>query len=160
MIRATLIGVAMISPAAAQTPLLDALAQICGNTHHFYAGPGNQIEYHAPDGTAFLWHPEAEDVVVGTWRMGESAAGDPLLCYTYPIDSLRPGFNGEEFCNDAAVQIAATVPGGVSRGDRFNLSSGEQPFPIQAHPMWPPESYPDRFPELSTGPSCDGVPLS
>lgn len=53
---------------------VDALFDLlCGRTVHFYDASGNQIEYTAGDGTAFLWYHGLEDVIVGSWGVYSDA---------------------------------------------------------------------------------------
>ena len=76
LMRPALLSVAVLAAGSSQAQDADMLFDLmCGRTLHYYnpgvpfgAGIGNQIEYTSPDGSAFLWHPNGEGVIIGSWE--------------------------------------------------------------------------------------------
>lgn len=173
-------------PANAQTAV-DALFELlCGRTVHFYDGSGNQIEYTAGDGTAYLWFNGLDDVIVGSWgvytdaevedRLNRGAGegrdggldGQDLLqtpsfgaqvCYEYPPGGFSALDPGGFHCWDEVRLFETVVEGGVFPGDRYGLRDGAPPFVLQDHPFQQLETFDADFPQLPPEPAC-GLPIS
>ncbi|MEJ6395121.1 hypothetical protein V8J82_17800 [Gymnodinialimonas sp. 2305UL16-5] len=146
------------SPAMAQTGVDALFDLLCGRTTHFYDGQGNQIEYSAGDGTAYLWFNGIEDVIVGTWGVYETDEG-PQVCYQYPPLSFAAEEQGSTHCFTETALFETVVQGGSFNGDRYGLRDGEPPYLLPAHPFQPLESFDADFPRLPPEPLC-GVPIS
>jgi len=90
---------------------------------------GTQIEYHAPDGRAYLWYPGNSGVVPSLWKVSGYAFTAHEICWLYPTYSNNPvtGQSGGNWeCNPSS-----TYNGSLSQlieGDPFNLASGKVPF--------------------------------
>lgn len=152
-----LVVVASLAPGA--TTAQDAasiIELICGRTvHYFNPALGNQIEYTAPSGEAFLWHSRTNQLVVGIWEVTEITLDLGEVCYTYLPGSFGPDDPGSVFCFDYDRLIADIPSDGVREGDPYDLASGTQPFPL---PFETPVSvedlrdqYPDQPPERACG---------
>ncbi len=167
---------------------VDALFDLlCGRTVHFYDLSGNQIEYTAGDGTAYLWFYDLPGVIVGTWGVYSDAevedrqndgSGDTgrdggldgsgvfdsptfgaQVCYEYPPRAFDLLDPGGFHCFSEAELFGTVVAGGVFAGDRYGLRDGEPPFILPEHPFQTLESFEAEFPELPPEPAC-GVPIS
>lgn len=142
-------------PAAAQDAA-SIIDLICGRTvHYFNPALGNQIEYTAPNGDAFLWHSQTDQLVIGIWEVNEINLDYGEVCYKYLPGSFSDLDPGSEFCFDYDALIADVPTDGVREGDPYNLASGQMPFPL---PFDTPvsvedlrEAYPDQPPERACG---------
>lgn len=129
---------------------------ICGRTvHYFNTALGNQIEYTAPDGSAYLWHSQTDEIVVGIWEVSQITLDLGEVCYKYLPGSFGPTDPGSEFCFDHAALVEDIPTDGVREGDPYNLASGTRPFPL---PFDIPVSvedlraeFPDQPPERACG---------
>lgn len=151
-------------PASAQdaSMLFDLL---CGRTLHFYdpgvptgAGIGNQIEYTAPDGSAFLWHPDDAEVIVGSWEVLPQENGTAQVCYEYPPDSFANSlipYDGGPICWDGGGLTNDIVPLGVRNGDPYGLSDGVPPFEISDHPALDSQILREQFPQEAPATGCE-----
>jgi hypothetical protein len=95
------------------------------------ASHGTQIEYHAPDGTSYLWYPRNTSVVRGRWKVDADSSGRTILCYLYGPNAYNPLTNqggGSWECRRASAQLVYTD--GAIKGDPFELQSGSIPFVI------------------------------
>lgn len=174
-------------PANAQA--VDALFDLlCGRSVHFYDASGNQIEYTAGDGTAYLWFHGQPEVIVGTWgvysdaeiaqrriedALGEDFLGEGLfdgplpdgptagaqVCYEYGPGAFGPMDTGGFHCFDEVLLFETVVAGGIFPGDRYGLSDGTPPYLLPEHPFVELESFDADFPQLPPEPAC-GVPIS
>ncbi|MEL6532094.1 MAG: hypothetical protein AAFN09_03805 [Pseudomonadota bacterium] len=150
-------------PGAAQDAsiLFDLL---CGRTVHYYdpgiptgTGIGNQIEYTSPDGSAFLWHPDDDDVIIGTWSVEPDTEGNGMVCYEYPEDSFDQAlipYNGEPICFDGMGLTNDIVDLGIRNGDVYGLSDGIPPFEMQSHPQLGIEDLRGQFPQDAPATGC------
>lgn len=150
-------------PSAAQdaSMLFDLL---CGRTVHYYApgipfgaGIGNQIEYTGPDGSAFLWHPDDDDVIIGSWSVEPDAEGNGTVCYEYPPGSFDQSlipYDGEPICFDGVGLTNDIVELGVRNGDVYGLSDGVPPFEMPAHPQLSLEELREDFPQDAPATGC------
>ncbi len=154
--------VAIASPASAQGVAsgVDALFDLlCGRSVHYYDEGGNQIEYTAGDGSAFLWHHDNPNVIVGTWGVYDTDGVGPQVCFEYPASSFGPLDPGGLHCWTETRLFETVVQGGVFAGDRYGLRDGEPPYPLPEHPFVELESFDAEFPELPPEPLC-GLPIS
>jgi len=129
---------------------------ICGRTvHYFNGGLGNQIEYTAPNGSAYLWHSRTEQIVIGIWEVNEITLNIGEVCYKYLPGSFSEDDPGSEFCFDYDSLVADIPADGVREGDPYNLASGQMPFPLPFdRPISVKElrdGYPDQPPERACG---------
>jgi hypothetical protein len=179
------------SPATAQAvnSSVDSLFDLlCGRTVHYYDASGNQIEYTAGDGTAYLWYHELPDVIVGTWgvysdaeveerqadegRDGGLSSEDFLdapifegptagaqVCFDYPAGAFGPLDMGGLHCWSEVRLFETVVQGGVFPSDRYGLSDGVPPYTLPEHPFVALESFDADFPQLPPEPAC-GLPIS
>lgn len=173
------------SPANAQA--VDALFDLlCGRSVHFYDASGNQIEYTAGDGTAFLWFHGQPEVIVGTWGvysneevqqrlnqgtdegrdggldgvdMLDSPTFGAQVCYEYGPGAFGPLDTGGFHCFDELRLFETVVNGGIFPGDRYGLRDGTPPYVLREHPFVELESFDADFPQLPPEPAC-GVPIS
>ncbi|UWQ97196.1 hypothetical protein K3728_08280 [Rhodobacteraceae bacterium M385] len=174
-------------PANAQANVDALFDLLCGRTVHFYDSSGNQIEYTAGDGTAYLWYHDLPDVIVGSWGVYSDAElrelqndgsndtgrdggldsrelfdlpiGGAQVCYEYPAGGFGPLDPGGFHCWDELDLFETVVEGGVFPGDRYGLRDGEPPFNLPEHPFQTLESFDADFPQLPPEPAC-GVPIS
>lgn len=185
---AALIALAALPGQVNAQGAVDALFDLlCGRTVHYYDTSGNQIEYTAGDGTAFLWFHDLPDVVVGSWgvysdaevaerlndgsgdtgRDGGLDSGDLFdlptsgaqVCYEYPPGGFGPLDPGGFHCWDELDLFETVVEGGVFPGDRYGLRDGVPPFLLPEHPFQTLESFDADFLQLPPEPAC-GVPIS
>lgn len=156
--RAALLLVAL-SAVARPAPAEDAasiIELICGRTVHFFdASSGNQIEYTAADGSAYLWHSQADAIIIGTWEVTQITLDSGEVCYRYEPGSFSATDPGSEFCFDYGGLVIDIASAGVREGDPYGLATGEMPFPL---PLDTPvsvarlrEIYPDQPPERACG---------
>lgn len=107
----------------------DARTYFSGNTIRTHDSfHGTQIEYHAPDGRAYLWYPGNKGAVPSLWKTQSSGDGGVQLCYKYPSNSFNPStqnFGGEWECGAVYVRVRTQRERVV--GDPFNLRSGRVP---------------------------------
>ena len=111
---------------------------------------GNQIEYYAPNGIAYLWYPGNQQVVPSRWSIPDSRR----ICFQYPSQSYNPvtgGRGGKLDCRSLAYQASRQtdrVPGdvfGLSRSPRVprvlqaseNITLPRQPVPTELPPAAP-----------------------
>lgn len=176
-------------PSAGSAQTVDALFDLlCGRTVHFYDASGNQIEYTAGDGTAYLWFHGLPDVIVGSWGvyMNEEVAerrndgsgdegrdggldstdlfstpvtGGAQVCYEYGPGAFGPLDPGGFHCFDDVRLFETVVEGGIFPGDRYGLRDGTPPYTLPEHPFQALESFDADFPQLPPEPAC-GVPIS
>ncbi|MBO6604865.1 hypothetical protein [Rhodophyticola porphyridii] len=157
--RARLAGIFAAALTALPAGAQDAasiLALICGRTVHYFSPElGNQIEYTAPDGSAYLWHSGNEGLVLGTWEVTEITPDIGEVCYVYRPGSFGADDPGSEFCFDWEMLISDVPQDGVRDGDPYNLASGLRPFAL---PFTRPVSvaalrteFPDQPPERACG---------
>ena len=111
----------------ARTP--DTLSEFFGGTTSKFYNPefGTQIEYLAPDGTAYVANSAIEGVATGDWLTAESPfLGAPAdICLRYEADVFEiTGPLGEGLqCRPG--RLYAYVKDEVVRGDPLGLSSGD-----------------------------------
>ncbi len=177
-----------VVPTAANAQAVDALFELlCGRSVHFYDPSGNQIEYTAGDGTAFLWFHGQPDVIIGTWGVYSDAEvaerrddgssdegrdggldstdlfsapiGGAQVCYEYGPGAFGPLDTGGFHCFDEVDLFETVVNGGVFPGDRYGLRDGEPPYLLPEHPFVMLDSFDADFPQLPPEPAC-GVPIS
>ena len=156
-LRACSVIVALVGPPALAEDAATIRELLCGRTLHFFdAEIGNQIEYTASDGTAYLLHNDIDGVGLGTWRVTEDSAPEGAqVCYTYQPGTFGPEDAGSQFCfgyNDLVVDLQ---PNGVRDGDPYRLTEGKRPFLL---PIDRPASvaslraqYADQPPERACG---------
>ncbi len=160
MIRIAAALAALLSTPAAQAQATDALFDLlCGRSTHFYDEGGNQIEYTAGDGTAYLWHHTDTEVIVGTWAVSTTEEGAAQVCYQYPRGAFGVELVLPTYCFSESDLFDTVVQGGVFDGDRYGLRDGQPPYPLPEHPFVPLESFDADFPRLPPEPTC-GLPLS
>lgn len=179
------LGVALPANAQAVDALFDLL---CGRSVHFYDASGNQIEYTAGDGTAYLWFHGMPDVIVGTWGVysdseiaerNNDGSGDvgrdggldsvdlldapafegAQVCYEYGPGAFGPLDPGGFHCFDEVLLFETVVEGGIFPGDRYGLRDGVPPYLLPEHPFVELESFDADFPQLPPEPAC-GLPIS
>ena len=90
-----------------------------------------QIEYHSPDGKAYLWHPGNSGIVLGQWDVRpESIIDEVVQCYRY--DNTRSAPHrvpfGEPGDLATCISTARQKRGFWYAGDPYNLESGRIPF--------------------------------
>ena len=79
--RRAAIEATLASPEALRGAFSDATRVTYSDRH------GTQLEYHAPDGTAWLVYPGNRATLRGEWTTREGPSGAPQLCYRYPPDA-------------------------------------------------------------------------
>ncbi|USG60090.1 hypothetical protein NBZ79_12990 [Sneathiella marina] len=114
-----------------QQPIEEATASLADKTVRTYSRTyGNQIEYFAPDGRAYLWYPGNNRPVPSKWRL-EHHVFRYKICFLYPSSSYdavtkERGGNWEcRFLNLFADSIVE-----IEKSDIFNLSSGILPYKL------------------------------
>lgn len=183
----SLLAFAALTASPANAQAVDALFELlCGRSVHFYDVSGNQIEYTAGDGTAYLWFHDTAEVIVGTWGVysdaevaerqnngandgrdgdldGESLLDQPSfgaqVCYEYGPGAFGSLDTGGFHCFDEVLLFETVVEGGIFPGDRYGLRDGTPPYLLQEHPFVELESFDADFPQLPPEPAC-GVPIS
>lgn len=71
-------------------PLDSAVADYADKTILFAGGGhGYQVEYYAPDGSAYLWYPGNERTLRGAWKVEEGELGN-RLCFRYGANTYNP----------------------------------------------------------------------
>ncbi|MBO9408845.1 hypothetical protein J7399_15520 [Shimia sp. R9_1] len=88
---------------------------------------GTQIEYHAPDGRAYLWYPGNKAAVRSFWETRDNVS-EVEICYKYPSKSYNPvtkEHGGAWKCRPMYI-FAAQIRERVS-GDPFDLARGALP---------------------------------
>lgn len=92
---------------------------------------GNQIEYYAPDGHAFLWYPGNGIALRGVWRISEGR-----LCGLYGENTYNPVTmeQGGWECTDLVDQERYIFDS--MAGDIFDLATERVPFRLPAHPRF------------------------
>jgi hypothetical protein len=157
MIRLPALALATLTalPAGAQDAA-SIIDLICGRTvHYFNTGLGNQIEYTAADGSAYLWHSSSDDVIIGLWEVTALTLDIGEVCYKYLPGSFGPEDMGSEFCFDYEELVADVPADGVREGDPYDLASREIPFalpfdvPVSVDALR--DAYPDQPPERACG---------
>ncbi len=92
---------------------------------------GTQIEYHDPNGRAFLWYPGNFRAVPSNWKVKFDGPGKGHdICWQYPTNSYNPVTKQSALGKFQCSPDWAYFPGVVQivRGDPFDLSSGRVPF--------------------------------
>jgi hypothetical protein len=155
--RTTALAIAALSALPAQAEDAASIIElICGRTvHYFNPALGNQIEYTAPNGEAYLWHSLTDELVIGIWEVNEITLNVGEVCYKYLPGSFSDTDPGSEFCFDYGALIRDIPADGVRDGDPYNLASGEAPFPLPIDTPMSVEdlrdAYPDQPPERACG---------
>ena len=119
---------------------------------------GTQIEYHSPDGGAFLWFPGNRSVVAGEWDV---RGNRPDLCYRYlnGRDALT-GLSGSNWGCEP-VRLALSSGQAFLAGDVFGLVDGRLPFVMSKRQKLPdiariagldPATLPYRYPNADRRP--------
>lgn len=142
-------------PATAQDAA-SIIELICGRTVHYYNPDlGNQIEYTAADGTAYLWFTGSDKLAIGTWEVTAISLDLGEVCYTYQPGSFGPLDTGSTFCWTYQALLDDIPTSGVREGDPYDLASGTAPYPL---PRETPVSvtamrqdFPDQPPERACG---------
>lgn len=148
----------LASPVQAQG--VEALFELlCGRSVHFHDEGGNQIEYTAGDGTAYLWYHGIPEVLVGTWGVFDTPGIGPQVCYEYDPGAFGPLDTGGQHCWTEERLFETVIQGGIFEGDRYGLRDGEPPFLLPEQPMQTLESFEDDFPELERERVC-GLPIA
>lgn len=128
---------------------------ICGRTVHYWdPALGNQIEYTAADGQAYVWHGDTDQLVTGTWEVTQITLNIGEVCYVYDPGSFGSDDPGSEYCFRWDDLIEDVPSDGVREGDPYNLASGTQPFSL---PTDGPVSLDDlraRFPDQPPERAC------
>lgn len=128
---------------------------ICGRTVHYWdPGLGNQIEYTAADGQAYLWHGDTDQLVVGTWEVTAITLDIGEVCYVYEPGAFSLDDPGSEFCFRWDDLIEDVPADGVRDGDPYNLASGEQPFSLPRDRPVSLEDLRARFPDQPPERAC------
>ena len=92
---------------------------------------GSQVEYLASDGTAYLWYPGNQRIVVGQWRTHGPDRGETFgsICFRYGANTFNPATNrsgGSWNCVNGGLHII--LEDQYTRGDPFLLASRRLPF--------------------------------
>ena len=111
----------------------DARSSICGKTVFFYENAhGNQVEYFAPDGFAYLWYPGNRVSVPSQWKIEPSLLGNAAqICFKYPNRSYNPvtkKFGGKWECRPFFL-FESNMNDTKLSGDVFGLSLGSCSIP-------------------------------
>ena len=128
-------------PAASQS-ITKARAKLCDRTlFHYDKGHGNQIEYYAPDGFAYLWYPGNWRSVRSLWKL--EATGRKrrtTICFKYARNTYNPmtkQHGGKWECRPFSWFLKGTHKKSPV-GDVFGLSTGTIPFRLDRHPKLNP----------------------
>ena len=159
LLAALCIVVALPVPATQAQGVAALFDLLCGRTVHYYDESGNQIEYSAGDGAAFLWFHDAPEVIVGTWAVFDTPGVGPQVCYDYGPGAFGPLDPGGLFCFTETELFETVVRGGVFSGDRYGLRDRDPPYLLPEHPVQPLSGFAEDFPELPPEPAC-GLPIS
>jgi hypothetical protein len=134
---------------------------ICGRTVHYHTpGIGNQIEYTAPDGTAYLWYPDMPDAIIGTWQITPQGLDDAQTCFTYPLDEVDGAFgiyDGDPICFNSAALVRDVPERAIRDGDPYNLETGQVPFVLPSFPYLSIEELKRDFPAVELPDGCDAL---
>ncbi|WP_166415770.1 hypothetical protein [Cochlodiniinecator piscidefendens] len=100
---------------------------------------GTQYEYHAPDGTTYLWYPGNRSIVMGQWKVERTRDGDNTLCYLYGSSSFNPvtrQYGGNWECRKiTSLDVAGDE---TIKGDPFSLETGNIPFVMEGTSYYSP----------------------
>jgi len=89
-----------------------------------------QIEYHSPDGRAYLWYPGNVAVNQGQWDVrARKDSWDLMLCWRYMTSTNTKPF-GTRGDGATCKAIGLTKRNSWYEGDPYNLQSGRIPFVI------------------------------
>ena len=129
-------------PAASQS-VMEAHNKLCDRTLFFYEKQhGNQIEYFAPNGFAYLWYPGNRRSVPSQWRLAaDKKTGTATICFKYPRWGYNPvtkQYGGKWECRPFS-RFWSHTNGKPAVGDVFNLSVGMVPFRLSNHPQLNPD---------------------
>ena len=100
---------------------------------------GTQVEYHAPNGKAYLWYPGNSQIVVSDWEIRPSQHKNPQLCYRYGTNTYNPVTDtrgGKWECGDIRYSDMD-----ILRGNPFGLRPGDVPKRIQNRFRYFAEDY-------------------
>lgn len=149
---------AILALAALPAPAQDAASivdLICGRTvHYFNTDLGNQIEYTAADGQAYLWYSGAETLITGTWEVTALSLDFGQVCYVYAPGSFGPDDLGSTFCWSYEELLRDIPESGVREGDPYDLASGSLPFVLPFDRVVSVESLQERFPDQPPERAC------
>ncbi len=90
---------------------------------------GTQVEFHAEDGTSYLWYPGNRSIVIGNWRTQSSSRGRTEICYRYGPSTFNPvtqRSGGSWECATRSFQNSEFL-----EGNPFGLKVGPVPVLIQ-----------------------------
>lgn len=113
------------STMAVNTPLTDLVSD---KTVLTFGPHGTQVEYHAPNGQAFLWYPGNTAVVSADWKIQLDNRPENI-CWKYQTRSYNPltGQPGGTWgCNNAPSYKNDIAQ--ILDGDPFDLASGRVPY--------------------------------
>lgn len=100
---------------------------------------GTQVEYHAANGTAYLWYPGNRRIVVGEWKIEAIKSSKPELCYRYGPNTYNPVTRRPGGSWKCSRPFSGSDD--VLRGNVFGLKVGPVPFVTPKHQ----EYYPEHF---------------
>lgn len=120
--------------AAESRAIVEAHAFVSGATNIDRTSTILQIEYHRPDGRAFLWFPGNRSILTGQWDIRRSPFGPgPYRCYRYDTSTNRKPFGSPD---DGATCIF--IDPQKERywfvGDPYKLSTRGLPFVMRRGP--------------------------
>jgi hypothetical protein len=89
---------------------------------------GVEVEFHAANGSTYLWYAGNVDAVTGKWKT-RVTSGQPLVCYTY-FNAYNPvtGQSNTTDCWNVAPVLGKVGVIVSAEGDLFNLASGRIPY--------------------------------
>ena len=112
-------------------PIEQATAHLADKTVRTYSPAyGNQIEYFAPDGRAYLWFPGNSRPVPSRWRL-EHFVFRYKICFQYPnssYDAVTKEPGGKWECQYLYRYAGRIVE--ITKTDIFNLASGRVPYKL------------------------------
>lgn len=98
-----------------------------GHTNRYvHPEDGTRVEYTAPDGTLYLWHPRQAQVLRGRWRVD----GNTHLCYDYTRTTGGFFTRGQSAGWDCeTISMVQAMHQERARGDIFDLAErNDVPF--------------------------------
>lgn len=131
---------------------------MCDRTFHSHTPSiGTQVEFMHPEGSAYLWYPEADHTIVGEWEVRPITHDSSEICYRYPVEQAGPyfsGYTGDWICWDPGRWMSEFPKDSIRDGDHYGLTSGTVPFVTTRGSFVPQEDLNDFGTEQARSATC------
>ena len=107
--------------------------------NQFIQQHGTQVEYHASNGTSYLWYPGNSRVVVGNWQVQAGGIFGANLCYRYGANTYNPITNESGGSWNCSPALSSDKD--ILKGNPFNLKPGSVPLIISDRGRYYPEHF-------------------